>query len=193
MITYASYVVERSDGNQYEFSDADLCRLCTYDLPTHFSHTDTHRKIKIYAIGHVNIRNVMCEYVRFWIKRDFETGLQLGVDKLSITKIDEYVPSLENWVVNSMVTSPQLGFVYGGEDRRKKFFRPAEIYQYSDDTLSRICNIIMSNRGSDFVQEEPADQIIRVIDEHRRYRAMIMWMYERMKNDPINPVDDFPR
>jgi len=82
---------------------------------------------------------------------DFKIGLQLGVDKLSITKADEYVPYLENWVVNSMVTSHLLGFVYGGEDRRKKFFRQGEILKYFDETLSRISNTIMSNREMKFV------------------------------------------
>ena len=43
------------------------------------------------------------------------------------------------------------------------------------------------------VYPEPADQILRVIEEHRRYSAMIMWMNDRFKNDFTNPIDEFPR
>ena len=99
----------------------------------------------------------MREYIRFWTKKDFKIGLQLGVEKLSISRADEHVTGIDDWVTHSVVTQPILGFVYRSDDGKKKLFRPANVQKYSDETMSRIVNTIMHHKRSEFVHLEPAD------------------------------------
>ena len=79
-----------------------------------------------------------------------------------------------------------LGFINFGEYGKNKIYRPRESHKYSDETLSRTFEAIMSNKGTKIVQDEPAEQIMREIYGHKKYKALIMQMYERLKNDTLN-------
>ena len=57
----------------------------------------------------------MHQHIKLCTKKDIEIGLQLGIDKLAITKVDEHIPGIENWLVNSLIASLVLGFIYLGE------------------------------------------------------------------------------
>ncbi|KAI3681476.1 hypothetical protein L6452_36274 [Arctium lappa] len=120
-IMYAKYLVERKDGKQYTFTDADLKNLCAYDLPQLHAFTEQRlEKRKEYMIANGRIKEVMREHVKYHSKMDFEVVLQLGFEKLSITKPHDQFPRIENVPSNSLITKPEFGFIYRDDDGLKK-------------------------------------------------------------------------
>ena len=83
----------------------------------------------------------MKEQIIFNSQINFEIGLQLGEDKIALTKHDDTYQGIERWVTNSVVTSPALSFVYV-DNNVKKVFKIQEAAKYSNQTLTRIKNTI---------------------------------------------------
>jgi hypothetical protein len=185
--------VEREDRQIYTFTDADLINLCAYDLPhLHGYLTGRLESKRDYAIFLRRVVLVMKEQIIFNSKIDFEIGWQLGEDKIALTKPDDTHPGIEHWVTNSVVTSPVLGFVYV-DNNEKKVFKVFEAAKYSNQTLTRIENTINSLKGGEFVQTEPANQIIQAINAQKAYRRLIIQMRITLRNDFLNPIDNLTR
>ena len=91
-----------------------------------------------------------------------------------------------------MITRPVLGFVYS-DDYQKKVFRIQDVAKYSNEILTKIWDTINKVKGSEFVHHQPAEQIMQAIHAQKEYRRMIIQMRITLKDDFINPVDDFPR
>ncbi|KAI3669567.1 hypothetical protein L6452_40807 [Arctium lappa] len=164
-IMYAKYLVERKDGKQYTFTDADLKNLCTYDLPQLHAFTEERlEKRKEYMIVNGRIKEVMREHVRYHSKMDFEVALELGVEKLSITKPNDQLPGIENVPSNSLITEPEFGFIFKDDDGLKKIYRPNKSHKYSNNTLLKIKNTILRKKGTETVQAGPAETMIGQID-----------------------------
>ena len=70
-------------------------------------------------------------------------GLQLGEENIALTKPHDTDEGIDSWVTYSVVTRLVLGFVYM-DDGVKKVFQIQEAAKYSNDTLIRIVNTIMS-------------------------------------------------
>ena len=94
-------------------------------------------------------------------------------------------------MTNSVITHPLLGFVYM-DDNVKKVFRIQEATKYSNQTLTRIENTINVLKESEFVQTEPAEQILQAIHAQKEYRRLIIQMHKTLMNDFLNPMNDFP-
>ena len=92
-----------------------------------------------------------------------------------------------------MTTPPMFGFVFINDDSEKNIFRREDAAKYFDETLTRISNTVAKLKGSDFVQTKPAEEIIRGINGQKGYQRVILQMYETLKNDFINPIDEFAR
>ena len=145
-IKYAKYMVEREDRQMYTFTDANLINLCAYDLPhLHGYLTDRVESNRDYASYLRRVVQIMREQIMFNSQIDFEIGLQLGKDKIPLTKPDNTHEGIERWVTNSVITSSILGFVYM-DNNEKKVFRIWEDAKYSNQTLTRIENTINLNK-----------------------------------------------
>jgi len=134
----------------------------------------------------------MVEQIIFNSKIDFEIGLQLGEEKIALTKPNDTHRGMERWVTNSVITKPFLGFVYM-DNNVKKVFRIEEAAKYSNQTLTRIENTINMQKGTEFVQTAPAEQILQAINAQKAYRRLIIQMRITLKNDFINPIDNVLR
>ena len=93
---------------------------------------------------------------------DFKIGLQLGEEKIVLRKPHDTHEVIESWVTNSVVTRPLLGFMYI-DDGVKKVFQIQEDAKYSSETLTRFVTTVNELKGSQFVQTEPAQQILQAI------------------------------
>ena len=134
----------------------------------------------------------MKERIIFNSQIDFKIGLQLGEDKMALTKPDDTHQGIEWWVTNFVITRPVLGFVYV-DNNVKKVFKIQEAVNYSNQTLTRIENTIKTLKGSEFVQTEPAEQILQAINAQKAYRTLIIQMRITLKNDFLNPIDNLTR
>ncbi|KAI3718333.1 hypothetical protein L6452_19198 [Arctium lappa] len=109
-------------------------------------------------------------YVKHRAKRDFQIALNLGEEKLEVTKPVESFDKLEEQKTGSIVAEP-LGFVYR-VNQVKKIFLASEVSKYSDETLRGIKKMI-------HVKEERhrADLLAKLdieIDSMINFRALIM-------------------
>ncbi|KAI3758811.1 hypothetical protein L6452_06383 [Arctium lappa] len=193
-IMYAKYLVERKDGKQYTFTDADLKNLCAYNLPQLHAFTEQRlEKRKEYMIANGKIKEVMREHVKYHNKMDFKVALQLGVEKLSITKPHDQFPGIENVPSNSLITEPEFRFIYRDDDGLKKMYRPNQSHKYSNNTLQKIKNMILRKKGSEIVQAGPAETMIGQIDAQLKYRELILSMRKTLAESFTNPINDFPQ
>ena len=99
---------------------------------------------------------------------------------------------MRRWVTNSVITRPVLRFVYLDKNEQK-VFRLEEAAKYSNQTLTRIENTINLLKGTEFVQTEHAEQIHQAINAQMTYERFIIQMPKTLKNNFLNPVDDFLR
>ena len=106
---------------------------------------------------------ILREQIMLNIQINFEIGLQLGEEKIALTKPNDTHRGIERWVTNSVINSPILGFVYI-DNNKKKMFWIEEAAKFSNETLTRIENTIKTLKGSEFEQGEPAEQILQVIN-----------------------------
>ena len=67
----------------------------------------------------------MVEQIIFNCKIDFDIGLQLGEEKIALTKPNDTHRGIERWVTNSVITKPFIGFVFV-DNNVKKVFRIEE-------------------------------------------------------------------
>ncbi|KAI3697954.1 hypothetical protein L6452_31060 [Arctium lappa] len=144
-------------------------------------------------IANGRIKEVMREHVKYHSKMDFEVALQLGVEKLSITKPHEQFPGIENVSSNSLITEPEFGFIYRDDDGLKRMYRPHQSHKYSNNTLQKIKNTILRKKGSEFVQAGPAETMIRHIDAQLKYRELILSMGKTLAESFTNLINDFPQ
>jgi hypothetical protein len=79
------------------------------------------------------------------------------------------------------------------DNNEKKVFKVFEAAKYSNQTLTRIENTINSLKGGEFVQTEPANQIIQAINAQKAYRRLIIQMRITLWNDFLNPIDNLTR
>ena len=93
----------------------------------------------------------MREHIKYNNRTDFEIGLQLGVEKLALTKPKDTFAGIERWVTNFVTTYLVFGFVFMNKDGKKKIFRLEDAAKYSDETLTRISNNVDKLKGSEFV------------------------------------------
>ena len=115
----------------------------------------------------------MREHIIFNSQIDFEIVLQLGEEKIALTKPLDSYRDIDRWVTNSVITSPILGFVYI-DNNEKKVFRIQEAANFSNEILTQIENTIKTLKGSEFVQTKPAEQILEAIHAHKEYRRLII-------------------
>jgi len=192
-IKYAKYTVERKDSEIYTFTEADLVNLCAYDLLHLHGYLTGRLESRRDCVGFLRrVVQVMRERIIFNSQIDFEIGLQFGEEKTALTKPDDTHRGIKRWVTNSVVTSLVLGFVYT-DNNENKVFQIEEAAKYSNQTLTRIENTINLHKGTEFIQIEPAEKILQAINAQKAYRRLIIQMRKTLKNDFLNPVDDFPR
>ena len=102
-------MVEREDGQMYTFTDVDLINLYAYNLPhLHGYLSGRVKSNRDYASYLRRVVLVMREQIIFNSQIDFEIGLQLGEEKIALTKTHDIHRGIEPWVINSVITSPIL-------------------------------------------------------------------------------------
>ena len=133
----------------------------------------------------------MVEQIIFNSKIDFEIRMQFGEEKIALTKPLVTHRDIDRWVTNSVITSPVLGFLFF-DNNDKKVFRIHEAAKFSNETLTRIENTINLNKGMEFVQSKPAEQILEAIQAQKEYRRLIIQICRNLKNDYLYPLNNLP-
>ena len=129
-IKYAKYTVEREDGKVCTFTDADLIDLCTNDLPhLHDYFSGRIESRRDYAGYLRRVVQVMREQIIFNSQIDFEIELQLGEEKIALTRPHDIHEGIERWVTNFVITRSVLGFQYM-DNHVKKVFRIQDAAKY---------------------------------------------------------------
>ncbi|KAI3735638.1 hypothetical protein L6452_15145 [Arctium lappa] len=121
-------------------------------------------------MGMVEVRRAMEAYVKHRAKRDFQIALNLGVEKLEVTKLVDSFDKLEEQKTGLIVVVP-LGFVYR-VNQVKKIFLASEVSKYSDETLKGINKMIHvkeERHRPDLLAKHDIE-----IDSMINFRALIM-------------------
>ena len=94
--------------------------------------------------------------------------------------------------INRIIEAPQHGFSYIDENGTQKFFDPMEVHKYSNETLQKIYGIIMKEVDAGNITKEESEGLVESIIGQYNYRKLILKMFEMLRDDLTNPVNDFP-
>ncbi|GKD11035.1 hypothetical protein Tco_1190720 [Tanacetum coccineum] len=142
--------VRRSDDKEYEFSYADLPRLCMNDVEDMYL-LQVQDKLHHLLLEFVkDFNNSLLMFIRRTVIKNRVEDIQLGVENyqrtLNLTKPTMFFEGIDQGIP-FMMTATHKGFVYLNQYNIKSLMKLSEVKKFCDGTLVKI-------------QENPIDMLL---------------------------------